>query len=245
MVVATLATFGVCSLSATAAKPLLETGFSPNAALLLVVGGLLAMYAEFLRPGMLLPGAGGATAILLGLLSFAAYPIRTGSALLLGIGVTSLVWAGWRLSRGKSTLNTAAIVLASCAIAAITAGSSTLIDDTRVSHTEAVSSLSPWFAAIASITFGVSTLWLLSMVLRSFALKQKIDLRTMPGSVAVALDDLFPSEGTGGSSKPSTGRVWLDGETWQAKSEVSIKVGETVRVRGIEDLTVIVEPVSQ
>ena len=54
---------------------------------------------------------------------------------------------------------------------------------------------------------------------------------TLVGRMATVVDDCDP-----------VGRVRLDGEFWNARAEVAIREGETVRITAIDGLTLAVEP---
>jgi membrane-bound serine protease (ClpP class) len=53
----------------------LEANVSPDLALVTLVAGLLAVYAEFLLPGALIPGIAGSVLILFGLAAIRVFPI--------------------------------------------------------------------------------------------------------------------------------------------------------------------------
>jgi membrane-bound serine protease (ClpP class) len=54
---------------------------------------------------------------------------------------------------------------------------------------------------------------------------------TLVGRTVRVVDDIDP-----------VGRVRLDGEYWNARASVSVREGETVRITGIDGLTLQVEP---
>lgn len=54
---------------------------------------------------------------------------------------------------------------------------------------------------------------------------------TLVGRTATVVDDIDPR-----------GRVRLDGEFWNARADIPVKAGETVRIAAIDGLTLEVEP---
>jgi membrane-bound serine protease (ClpP class) len=84
----------------------------PDFALILTALGALGVYTEFLLPGRIAPGVIGATLVLLGLASFAAYPIDPrGTALIVAAFACFLLEARFAL-RGTLTAAGAASLFA-------------------------------------------------------------------------------------------------------------------------------------
>ena len=93
-----------------------------------------------------------------------------------------------------------------------------------------------WIALSVAIPFGLIVIFLMRLVLRSYAWKQstgKEELAGEFGEVTVALS-------AGGS-----GMVLVHGELWQARAPggQSIAKGVRVRVKSVKGLTLNVEPV--
>jgi membrane protein implicated in regulation of membrane protease activity len=64
--------------------------------------------------------------------------------------------------------------------------------------------------------------------------KARVGIETLVGRTAVAM-----------SAVRASGQVRVDGEIWRAQSETSIAPGDEVVVRGVEGLTLLVEPVAK
>jgi membrane-bound serine protease (ClpP class) len=89
-----------------------------------------------------------------------------------------------------------------------------------------------WGVAVAvSLGFTVITVFLLSLVIRAHRSKVRTGIESLPGRHAVAVEDLAPS-----------GRIFLDGDYWNAISSVPVAKGKSVRVKQLSGLTVYVEP---
>lgn len=59
----------------------------PDVALALLVGGCFAIYFELLRPGLVIPGAAGAVAALVGLAALLRNPQPSATALVVAIAI--------------------------------------------------------------------------------------------------------------------------------------------------------------
>jgi membrane-bound serine protease (ClpP class) len=58
----------------------------------------------------------------------------------------------------------------------------------------------------------------------------------------VGLDRLIGASAEVVTALAPTGQVRLDGEIWRAHAEAGVQVGETVRIRSVQGLTLEVEP---
>jgi membrane-bound serine protease (ClpP class) len=85
-------------------------------------------------------------------------------------------------------------------------------------------------ALSTGLAFGLITVFLLRLALRARRSKTLMGGPAMIGQIAVVTQPLAPS-----------GQVMVNGELWQAESAVPAERGEQVRVRGLRDLTLIVE----
>jgi membrane-bound serine protease (ClpP class) len=95
---------------------------SPDAAVLLLTAGLLLIYWELNRPGMIVPGATGLLAILLAAASLASFGLRRAGLLLtLGAATTFALQLRFRLN---SALSAAAVVALFAGLLLLVAGSS-------------------------------------------------------------------------------------------------------------------------
>jgi membrane-bound serine protease (ClpP class) len=125
---------------------LLRAIADPNIALLLVVLGVLGIYAEFCSPGLFAPGVFGAVSLFLGLTALSRLPIsRTGAAFMI-VGLALCVLEARWPARGILTAF----------------GAATLIDAAHSAlHVR-------WSTAIAlSIPFALVTSFLLSVAIRA------------------------------------------------------------------------------
>src|SRR5262249_15881939 len=91
----------------------------------------------------------------------------------------------------------------------------------------------PVTAVAVSISFGLITIFLLN-----------IALRARRGKVVTGEKGLIGELGTAQTTVRPEGKVFVDGEIWNAYSPTGADPGQTVRVTAIHDLILTVEPVS-
>ena len=192
----------------------------PNLALLLGVGGLILLYFEFSNPGFVAPGVIGGICLLLSILGFSFLPINYVGVLLILLAI-GLFIAEVKV-QGFGILGFGGVV-------SMVIGTLILIDTpdpaVRIGLATAIG---------VSLPFAVIFLILLVALLKSMSQKVVTGDKGMVGLVGVADSDVHKG-----------GRVRVRGEYWAARSDALIKAGSTVRVVGIENLTLTVEALSE
>jgi len=191
---------------------------NPNVAFILLAIGALALYAEFNHPGAVIPGTVGVVFILLASFALNLLPLRF-AAIAMIIGAFALFAAEAKfVSHG--VLTTGGIVL-------LTMGGLFLVDapipEMRVHLATALA---------VSIPIGIITAFLMSIALRARRNKVVTGAEGLIGKVGVARTALAPA-----------GKVFLDGELWDAVSAINVPLGEHIVVRQIDGLTLRVDPV--
>ena len=202
----------------TLREEILDRLTDPNlAVLVLMVGGLL-IYLEFNTPGTIIPGTLGTMLVLLALFALNLLPVRYTSVMLLVAAFALLILEAKFASHG---------VLAAAGIVSLVIGALTLVDgpipELRVHLATALST---------GLAFGLITVFLLRLALRARRSKVRMGGDAMVGLIAVVTQPLAPS-----------GQVMVNGELWQAECATPAAQGEQVRVRGLRDLTLLVERV--
>jgi membrane-bound serine protease (ClpP class) len=197
-------------------EKLLDKLIDPNLAVLfLIVGGLL-IYLEFNAPGTIVPGALGTLLVLISLFSLNLLPVRYTAVMLIVGALVLLVLEAKFASHG---------VLAGAGTVCLVFGLLTLVDgpipELRVHLATAIA---------AGAAFGIITLFVLRMAIRARRNKTVMGVDALIGQTAVAQQPLSPS-----------GQVLVHGELWQAESPVPIEPGEKVQVRGVHNLTLLVD----
>jgi membrane-bound serine protease (ClpP class) len=203
----------------TLREEILDRLTNPNLAVLVLVVGALLIYVEFNTPGTIIPGTLGTIMVLLALFALNLLPVRYTSVMLLIAAFALLILEAHFATHG---------VLAAAGIVALVFGALTLVDapipEMRVHLATALST---------GLAFGLITVFLLRLAMRARKSKVRMGGDAMIGLIAVVTQPLAP-----------IGQVMVNGELWQAESVTPAAPGEQVRVRGLRDLTLLVERVS-
>jgi membrane-bound serine protease (ClpP class) len=200
----------------TLREKILDRLTDPNLAVLVLVIGALLIYVEFNTPGTIIPGTLGTILVLLAIFSLNLLPVRYTSVMLLAAAFVLLILEAKFATHG---------VLAAAGIVSLVVGALTLVDgpipELRVHLATALST---------GLAFGLITVFLLRLALKARRSKSRMGADAMIGQIAVVLQPLAPS-----------GQVMVNGEIWQAESATPAAAGEHVRVRGLRELTLLVE----
>jgi membrane-bound serine protease (ClpP class) len=190
----------------------------PNIAFILLAIGALALYAEFNHPGAVLPGTVGIVFILLAAFALNLLPVRH-AALLMILGSFIL----FALEAKFATHG----ILGIGGVAMLTLGALLLVDgpipEMRVRLATALA---------VSVPMGLITVFLMSIALKARRNKIVTGEQGMVGEAGVARTSLAPR-----------GKVFVHGEVWDAVSSTPVAAGESVVVRKVEGLQLVVDPV--
>lgn len=208
----------VVELPMTVKQRILDFLVNPNIAFLVLAVGALALYAEFNHPGAILPGVVGVVFILLALFALNLLPTR--------YAAFTLIMAAFVMFALEAKFATHG-VLGIAGIALMTIGGLLLVDgpipELRVKL---------WTALSISIPLGAITVFLMSIALKARRNKVVTGRQGMIGSLGEARTDLNPE-----------GKVFVQGELWNAHAPTQVQMGDPVVVRKIEGLELEVEKV--
>ena len=208
----------VVELQMTLKQRILDFLLDPNIAFLVLAVGALALYAEFNHPGAILPGVVGVVFILLALFALNLLPTRYASF--------TLIMAAFVMFALEAKFATHG-VLGIAGIALMTIGGLLLVDgpipELRVKL---------WTALSVSIPLGAITVFLMSIALKARRNKVVTGKQGMIGSLGEARTDIDPE-----------GKVFVQGELWNAHAPSRVQMGEQVVVKKIEGLELEVEKV--
>jgi membrane-bound serine protease (ClpP class) len=189
----------------------------PNIALVLLVVGALAIYVEFSSPGLIAPGVVGAILVLLGLSAISVLPVNWLGAALLLVSFTLFALEAKFAAHG---------VLAVGGTVSMVLGAVMLIDsplpEMRVHLITAIG---------LALPFSLITAGLVSLAVRARSNKVVTGQQGMIGEIGSAVTALTPG-----------GTVFVHGEYWNAVASGNVPAGAQVRVTGIRQLTLSVEP---
>ena len=192
----------------------------PTIAYLLLILGLAGLYFEFSTPGAILPGVLGAIALILALYAFSQLPINYAGVLLILLGIVLFIAEIKVVSHG---------VLTAGGLTSMVLGSLMLID-APVPYMR----ISLW--AILGTAGGTALFFLVVVGAGVKALRA----RTVTG-----MEGLIGEVGVVRTRLALRGQVFLRGELWTAEAEGEVEAGESVRVTGVDGLTLRVVPVQR
>jgi len=209
----------VVVLQMTVKQRILDFLLDPNIAFLVLAIGALALYAEFNHPGAVVPGVVGIVFILLALFALNLLPTR--------YAAFTLIVAAFVMFALEAKFATHGI-LAIAGIALMTIGGLLLVDgpipELRVKL---------WTALSISVPLGLITVFLMSIALKARRNKVVTGKQGMIGSVGEARTDIDPE-----------GKVFVQGELWNAHAPSRVRMGEQVVVKKMEGLELEVEKVT-
>ena len=198
----------------------------PDILFILLIIGVLGLYAEFSHPGLILPGAIGVISLVLMLVAIQVLPVNAIGVLLILLAIGLFILEAKYTSHGLLGIGGAVVMIV---------GALFLI---RSPLTGAGVSLST--ALGVTIPFAAVTIFLMRLVLRSFRWKQSTGIDELVGKVAEVTEAI---RGGSEAAFARPGMVFVHGELWRAVASEDVPKGTRVRVVGVEGLTLHVKPV--
>jgi len=191
----------------------------PNIAFLILIIGALAIYAEFNTPGAVVPGVVGVIFVVLALVALNLLPIRFAAVALL---IVSFILFGLEAKfNAHGALGLGGTVMMILGALLLVDGP---IPEMRIHLLTALA---------VSIPFGAITIFLVSIAVRARRNKVVTGISGLIGETAIAQTPLTPN-----------GKVFLNGELWDAKSPTTAPAGTPVVVKAVNGFQLTVEPVS-
>ena len=191
----------------------------PDAFFILLIVGVLGLYAEFTHPGAVAPGVIGGISMVLALFAMHILPVAPAGIALIILALGLFILEAKYTSHGVLVLG---------GIVAMLLGAVMLV---RSPLTHAGVSLG--VAAGATLPFALITVFLMRLVLKSRTWKPTMGREQFVGSTAEVTDPLVPSQ----DADIFQGMVRLNGALWRAVSPEAIAQGAQVRVTRFEGLT--------
>ena len=196
----------------------------PDAFFILLIVGVLGLYAEFTHPGMVAPGVIGGISLVLALYAMHILPVAPAGIVLVFLALGLFILEAKYTSHG---------VLALGGIVAMLLGALMLVQS-PLTH----AGVSLGVAAGVTLPFALITIFLMRLVLRSRTWKPSTGREQLVGAVADVTGPLVQL----GGSETFEGMVRLHGELWRAVAGEAIPAGAQVRVIRMEGLTLHVVP---
>lgn len=209
------------TLGMSARQQFLSRIVQPDIFFVLLIVGVLGLYAEFTHPGMIAPGVVGGICMLLALYAMHILPVNITGLLLVLLALTLFILEAKFTSHG---------VLAAGGIFSMLLGAWMVISSPLTAGGVSLS-----VSLAVTLPFAMITVFLMRLVLKSRAWKQSTGREQLIGSEGEATQAFQP----GDAPKEM---VRVHGELWRAASTQPIAVGARVRVVGVDGLTLTVEP---
>ena len=191
----------------------------PDVFFVLLLAGVLGLYAEFTHPGMIAPGVIGGICAVLALYAMHFLPVNFAGVLLILLALAMFILEAKFTSHG---------VLAFGGIVSMLLGAMFLIRSPLTAG-----GVSLGVALAATLPFALITIFLMRLVLRSRTWKVATGREELVGEQGIAL---------AGLSAGAEGMIRVHGELWSAVSSQAVAEGKPVRVRSVEGLKLHVEP---
>jgi membrane-bound serine protease (ClpP class) len=192
----------------------LNTLIDPNIISLLFLAGIAGIGFEIFHPGIVLPGALGAVALLTALFGFSVLPISWVGLMLIILGVGLLVIDAHVITHGALTVS---------GLISLAVGMIMLFHNAPAPYHTSL-------PLVLSITIGLGAFW-------AFALSKAVQVRRSPVLVG-------PNRVVGSEAVVRTpGQVFVGGELWRARREDGAQLvpGQHVRVTEVRGLELTVE----
>ena len=195
----------------------------PDVFFILLIIGVLGIYAEFTHPGAFAPGVFGVIALLLALYAMHMLPVSLAGLLLIACAFVLFILEAKFPTHG---------VLGVGGVISMVLGALFLIKSPMTGM-----GVSLWTALAVVIPFAIIVIILMRLVLRSRTWKVSTGREELIGEVGEVREPVGAGE--------AMGSVFVHGEIWRAAvhAGASIPAGARVRVKKVKGLTLEVEPV--
>ena len=189
----------------TAKQKFIDIISTPDIAFLLLSLGSLGLLLEFYNPGLIFPGVAGVVCLLMGFVSFQVLPFNYAGIALLAVGIALFIAEVYVTGFGLFVLGG----LVSFALGAL------LLFDTPESDVRV-----GFDVVIAStLAFGLFFAYVIFYLIKAQRLTPQLGFEGLMGEAGDAVSDIHES-----------GKVYVNGEYWDAVSDEPIAKGERVRV---------------
>ena len=193
---------------------------NPEIVLLLGLVGIYGLIYEGWNPGAIVPGVVGIICLLLAAYALQVLPVNYAGLALIIVGIALMVAEAFAPSFGALGIGgTAAFIF----------GAIMLFDRDIPGF-----GISIAFVVALGLVFAALLIWLVSYLLRLRRRGAVSGRGSIVGGIGIAMET-FTGEG----------KVWLEGESWHAESDVEIRKDQHVLVTAMDGLTLTVEPAQE
>jgi membrane-bound serine protease (ClpP class) len=209
----------------TFTEQFLHVILNPNLAFILLTIGSIGIIAELYNPGALFPGITGVLSLILAFFALGTLPTNwAGVALIVMAAILYIAELNTETTGVLAVGGTVAFVLGSFILFRPFQPQSPVLPELAVS---------PWLIGISTASVAGFMLIVIGRVVSTRHAPVMTGYEHFSGQIAQVRRDLNPE-----------GRVWFQGQSWYARSVSGkeIAVGKDVRIVGLEELTLLVEP---
>jgi membrane-bound serine protease (ClpP class) len=208
----------VVEISMTVQEKVLQLLSHPELMMILMLVAIYGIIGELSNPGAILPGVVGAIALILVLYMATVLPVNIAGLALIGLAVVLFIVDIYAPTHGVLTIG---------GIVAFFLGALMLFNRADPAY-----HLSLLFIIPATLVTAAFFFFVVGAGLRAQLLPVRAGRETMLGKTAPALARI----------DAASGRIFVEGEYWNAVSDVPIEAGHPVEVVGISGLTLKVKP---
>lgn len=184
---------------------------NPNVAYVLMLLGVLGLFFELSNPGVILPGVIGAISLILAFFAFQTLPVNSAGVMLILLALVLFIAEINIVSYGMLSVG---------GVIAMILGSLLLFDSSE-----------PYMR----VSWSVIAVTVVAVTGFFFLVVAKV-LRAHQHRATTGQDGLIGQEGRADSSLALEGKVFVNGEYWDAWSEKTIAAGENVVVVAVEGM---------
>jgi membrane-bound serine protease (ClpP class) len=213
----------IIEMEMTLPQRILSVISNPNIAYILMTLGILGLYFEMANPGAVLPGVVGVICLILAFFALQVLPVNYAGLALIVVGIGLLIAEA--LTPAFGTLGLGGVI-------AVVLGSLILFKEQEL-PTPALQ-LSWSVILPVTITLVIMFGFIARLVIKAQRSKPTTGDIGLAGEIGTAQSDI-----------DGTGKVFVHGEFWDAKSQYKIVKGDRVRVMSVHGLLLDVEPVSK
>ncbi len=211
----TLKTAGaeVSEIKMSASERVFQKLWRPEVMFILMLIAIYGIIGEMTTPGAILPGVVGAIALVLALYMSAILPVNVTGLVLIGLGLMLFIFDVYAPTHGVLTMS---------GIISFLIGSLMLFN-----RADPLFRLSLSYIIPATLVTAAFFVFVLGKGLRAQLLPVKAGTETMVGKTVTALT---PIDSSGG-------KIFIEGEYWNAVSDTAIEKGEVAEIAALQGLT--------
>jgi membrane-bound serine protease (ClpP class) len=211
----TLKTAGaeVSEIKMSASERVFQKLWRPEVMFILMLIAIYGIIGEMTTPGAILPGVVGAIALVLALYMSAILPVNVTGLVLIGLGLMLFIFDVYAPTHGVLTMS---------GIISFLIGSLMLFN-----RADPLFRLSLSYIIPATLVTAAFFVFVIGKGLRAQLLPVKAGAETMVGKTVTALT---PIDSSGG-------KIFIEGEYWNAVSDTAIEKGEVAEIAALQGLT--------